>query len=127
MSYDNESIIDTLLQINESIDHIEQWSQDIKSGDDFACSPDGMKTLAAVCMLLEAVGEGVKKIEKHTDQDLLGIICPEIPWRNITGMRNHIAHGYFNIDADFVYDVIANDLHLLKEAVRRVIAYLEKQ
>ena len=33
----------------------------------------------------------------------------------------------FNIDADFVYDVIANDLYPLKEAVRKVIAYLEKE
>ena len=46
---------------------------------------------------------------------------PEIPWRQIKDMRNHIAHGYFDINSDFVWDVIQNDLQPLLEAIEYFI------
>ena len=127
MSYDKEIVSDTLSQIREAIDNIKEWSREIKSGDDFVTSSDGMRTLAAVCMLLEAIGEGVKKIDKRTESQLLRVVCPEIPWKNIMGMRDHIAHGYFNIDADFVFDVVTSDLEPLKEAVEKITDYLRER
>ncbi len=127
MSYDKEIVSDTLSQICEAIDNIKEWSREIKSGDDFVTSSDGMRTLAAVCMLLEAIGEGVKKIDKRTESQLLRVVCPEIPWKNIMGMRDHIAHGYFNIDADFVFDVVNSDLEPLKEAVEKITDYLRER
>ncbi|MCC8113207.1 MAG: DUF86 domain-containing protein [Bacteroidales bacterium] len=42
---------------------------------------------------------------------------PEIPWRQIKGMRDHIAHGYFEINAELVYDVVNKGLMPLKEAL----------
>lgn len=36
--------------------------------------------------------------------------APEIPWADVIGMRNHIAHGYFDIDGDIVFDVVKNNL-----------------
>ena len=127
MSYDKEIVSDTLSQIREAIDNIKEWSREIKSGDDFVTSSDGMRTLAAVCMLLEAIGEGVKKIDKRTESQLLRVVCPEIPWKNIMGMRDHIAHGYFNIDADFVFDGVNSDLEPLKEAVEKITDYLRER
>ena len=127
MSYDKEIVSDTLSQIREAIDNIKEWSREIKSGDDFVTSSDGMRTLAAVCMLLEAIGEGVKKIDKRTESQLLRVVCPEIPWKNIMGMRDHIAHGYFNIDADFVFDVVNSVLGPLKEAVEKITDYLRER
>ncbi len=35
---------------------------------------------------------------------------PKIPWTDVIGMRNHIAHGYFDIDGDIVFDVVKNNL-----------------
>lgn len=67
-------------------------------------------------MLIEAIGEGFKQIDKRTQQQLLKF-RPEIPWYQVMGMRNHIAHGYFDINTDFVWDVIQNDLQPLQEAV----------
>lgn len=49
---------------------------------------------------------------------------PEIPWNAVKGMRNHIAHGYFDINADLVWDTIKNDLPALKNAVNYFIANL---
>lgn len=75
-----------------------------------------MKTLAADCMLIEAIGEGVKRIDERTHQLLLPS-RPEIPWKAVNGMRDHIAHGYFDINTDFVWDVIKNDLPGLRVAI----------
>lgn len=80
-----------------------------------------MQGLAANCMLIEALGEGVKQIEKRSPAEFLAS-CSDIPWQEIKAMRNHIAHGYFDIDADFVFSVVKNDLDSLDEA----LALLEK-
>lgn len=75
-----------------------------------------MKNLAASCMLIEAIGEGIKQIDKITDGRLL-VNRPEIPWKDVIVIRNHIAHGYFDIDGDMVLDVVKNDLDSLLEAI----------
>ena len=42
---------------------------------------------------------------------------PEIPWIDVIGVRNHIAHGYFDIDGDIVFDIVKNNLGSLLAAV----------
>lgn len=81
-----------------------------------------MKNLAACCMLIEAIGEGIKQVDKATEGKLL-IERPEIPWKDVIGIRNHIAHGYFDIDGEMVLDVVKNDLDSLLEAVEFFINY----
>ena len=81
-----------------------------------------MKNLAASCMLIEAIGEGIKQVDKATEGKLL-IERPEIPWKDVIGIRNHIAHGYFDIDGEMGLDVVKNDLDSLLEAVEFFINY----
>lgn len=81
-----------------------------------------MKNLAASCMLIEAIGEGIKQVDKATEGKLL-IERPEIPWKDVICIRNHIAHGYFDIDGEMVLDVVKNDLDSLLEAVEFFINY----
>ena len=78
--------------------------------------------MAASCMLIEAIGESVKLIDKMTDGKLL-VARPEIPWEDVIGMRNHIAHGYFDIDGDIVFDVVKNNLDDLQDAIQYFIGY----
>ena len=109
-----------LVQIRTAIIQLKEWNNNVQSSDDYYCSPDGMKNLAASCMLIEAIGEGVKQIDKITDGKLL-VKRPEIPWKDVIGIRNHLAHGYFDIDGDMVFDVIKNDLDSLLEAIEYFI------
>lgn len=104
------------LQIENAIQQLKDWNANILSSDVYYSSPEGMKNLAASCMLIEAIGEGVKQIDKFTDSKLL-IERPEIPWKDVIGIRNHIAHGYFDIDGDIVFDVVKNNLDSLQEAI----------
>ena len=47
---------------------------------------------------------------------------PITPWRQITGMRKFLIHGYHQVEADLVWNVIDEDLHLLRA---QVVDYLE--
>lgn len=113
-------IAGTLLQIKKAIEQLQDWNKDIQNVDDYYSTPEGMKNLAASCMLIEAIGEGVKKIDKLTQSRLLDE-RPEIPWQDVIGIRNHIAHGYFDIDGDIVLDVIKNNLDELLAAINYFI------
>ena len=112
-----------LFQIRTAILQLKEWNNNVQSSDDYYCSPEGMKDLAASCMLIEAIGESVKQIDKITDGNLLAK-RQEIPWKDVIGIRNHIAHGYFDIDGDMVFDVVKNDLDSLLEAIEYFIENL---
>lgn len=114
---------DTLLQIRESIHNLELWNEPYTDVNEMLSSPDGVKTLAADCMLIEAIGEGFKRIDERTNQLLLPS-RPEIPWAAVKGMRNHIAHGYFDINNELVWDVVKNDLPSLRDAVDYFLEHL---
>ncbi|WP_455973099.1 HepT-like ribonuclease domain-containing protein [Bacteroides congonensis] len=46
---------------------------------------------------------------------------PEMDWKGVMGMRDIIAHHYFDLDAEIVYDVIKNDLPKLRNILQRII------
>ena len=97
LSYKQLEIVeDMLLQIKGAILDVQKWNENVSSADDWLSSPDGMKTLAASCMLIEAIGEGFRKLNDKTGKQLLPF-RPEIPWRDVIGMRNHLAHGYESV------------------------------
>lgn len=65
-------------------------------------------------MLIESIGEGVKKIDRLSP-GLLYDKFPDTQWKEIMGLRDHIAHGYFNLDADIIFDVVNTEIpHLHK-------------
>ena len=108
-------------QIRNAILQLQSWNADTNSPDDYYTSPEGMKNLAASCMLIEAIGEGIKRIDNISQSKLLAK-RPEIPWIDVMGMRNHIAHGYFDIDGDIVFDVVKNNLNDLFAAIDYFLA-----
>ena len=120
----NEIILGAFQQIEKSILLLQQWNVNVSNEDDYLFSPDGMKNLAATCMLIEAIGETIKKIDKKTNGTLL-VLRPEIPWKQVMGMRDHIAHGYFDIDAELVFQTVKYKLDPLLDAVRYFINYLQ--
>ena len=81
-----------------------------------------MEKLDAACMVLIAISESIKNLDKITDGQLLPTY-PAIPWKRVMGMRDVIAHHYFDVDAEVVYGVIAKEIEPLKAA----IAYFKEQ
>ena len=65
-------------------------------------------TQQAVIMSLIILGEASTKIMDQHPKFTVG--HPQIPWRSMRGMRNRIAHGYFDINLDVVWDTIQSAL-----------------
>lgn len=58
--------------------------------------------------MLEIIGEAARKISQETKN-----AHPDIPWKDITGMRNRLIHEYFRIDIEKVWDTVRNDIPVL--------------
>lgn len=120
LSIENKELVArTLTQILEAIAQLKEWNEGITDESEWTRSSFGMQKLAANCMLISAIGEGVRQIEKRAGEEFLALRS-DIPWHEIIAMRNHIAHGYFDIDADFVLSVIQNDLDPLEDGIREL-------
>ena len=70
---------------------------------------------AALERFIEVIGEAASRVSASTKDD-----TPQIPWREIIGMRNRLVHGYAAVDHDIVWDVVSGDL-------REIIDVLEQQ
>lgn len=74
---------------------------------------DDKRTQQAVILNLIIIGEAATKVMEADDAFVRS--HTEIPWRNMRGMRNRIAHGYFDIDLEVVWGTLQSALpHLLE-------------
>jgi uncharacterized protein with HEPN domain len=121
--YDKTLVIDGLRDIEEALLHIIDRTSWIKSVDDFATTPKGMDMLDVATIRLMAVGEEVKKLNKRTQGQLLSQY-PAIDWKKIMELRNIIAHEYFLIDAQDIFDTVQNDVQPLLTTIQQMIVDL---
>lgn len=70
----------------------------------------------ALTHLVQVIGEAAQRVSIEFQND-----HPEIPWREITGMRNRIVHDYLNVDEDVVWQVIQGDLPVLVNIIQSVL------
>jgi len=101
-----------LQDIWESILAIEEYTQNL-SEDRFYSN---RQVQDAIIRRLEIIGEAVKNID-----DDIRDKYPQIPWKKIAGMRDIIAHEYFGVKLDRVWDIVRKDLPNLKEKIGTVI------
>ena len=120
-----ELALDILYDIQSAIERLEERTKSVYDVDDFLDSPNGMILLDATCMLLIAVGESLKNLDKVTDGQLLASY-PDIPWKQVKGMRDIISHHYFDIDPAQVLWITTNEITPLKRAIEHFIKELEK-
>jgi uncharacterized protein with HEPN domain len=71
-------------------------------------------------MMLIAVGESFKKIDFETEGKWL-VKYPEIDWHGVIGLRNVLAHDYFDIDAEEIYKICRRDIPQLLNTVQRML------
>ncbi|XAH25837.1 DUF86 domain-containing protein [Xylophilus sp. GW821-FHT01B05] len=105
------------------LDHMQQAAKDACSfveGLGKADFLEDKRTQQAVVMSLVIIGEAATKLMDSYAEFTQA--HPEVPWRSMRGMRNRIAHGYFDINLEVVWETVQAALPaLLKQlpAVRQ--------
>lgn len=117
--FDNELVKEILRQILTAATRIERRFKGIQTSDDFLLSNDGIDKLDAICMMLIAIGESLKNLDKVTDGKLL-VQYPEIDWKGAKGMRDIISHHYFDLNAEVVFSVCKDRIPGLTKAVNKI-------
>jgi uncharacterized protein with HEPN domain len=116
---DKELIIEALEQLEQIIENLLESTSKMTDINELPKSADGMLRLNGICMCFIIIGEEVKRIDRYTEKNFL-TNYPSIPWESIMGMRNRIAHGYFEIDIDLIFDALKNDIPPLLEVVKQM-------
>lgn len=118
--FDRTLVREKLEQIEESLHRIQRRFADIQSPEDLTVSEQNLDKLDAIAMMLIAVGESFKKIDFVTDGQWLAQY-PEIDWRGVIGLRNVLAHDYFDIDAEEIFKICQRDIPQLLNSVQRML------
>jgi uncharacterized protein with HEPN domain len=102
-----------LESILDAIDRIFEYTECFSSADAFN---DDYRSFDAAMMNFVVIGEMVDKLSDNFKSSF-----PSIEWNKIRDFRNIIAHDYFGIDAEEVWQIIKNDIPELKIEIERII------
>jgi uncharacterized protein with HEPN domain len=80
---------------------------------------DRMLTLA-ITKSIEIIGEAASRVTESCKAE-----NDNIPWNDVTGMRNRLIHGYFDINLDIVWETIQTDLPELIESLENILPFEE--
>ncbi len=115
-------------RLSDYLDHVVQAASDAcrfvegMSKDEFLADK---RTQQAVVMSLVIIGEAATGLMDRFAE--FGEHHPEVPWRNMRGMRNRIAHGYFDINLDVVWETVQTALPGLVAQVTAIRADADQE
>ncbi len=100
-----------LLHILDAIERIDLYIGNMEF-DEFT---EALAIQDAVIRQLEIIGEATKQISSKTQA-----LAPDIPWRDIAGMRDKLIHGYFSVNLNDVWLTGKQDLSPLRDAIELI-------
>ena len=103
--------------ILECLNYIEEYTEGITK-EDFISS---VQLQDAVIRRIEIIGEAVKNLPVETKDRY-----PDIPWKEIAGMRDVLIHGYFGVDLELTWNVVEKEVQELKKNMIMVKKDLEE-
>lgn len=98
-------ILDAILKIEEYTNGVEynKFIQDTLIQD-------------GVIRQIEIIGEAAKNLSDNIRKKY-----PDIPWKDIAGMRDKLIHGYFGVDKDAVWDTAKKDIPILRQNLEKIL------
>jgi uncharacterized protein with HEPN domain len=98
-----------------AINSIQKYTEEFNQLDDLL---NDNKTYDAVLMNFIVLGEAANRIS-----DALKTNNPQIPWKEINGFRNFVAHDYFGVDENIVWAAIQIHISELKKELEKILLY----
>jgi uncharacterized protein with HEPN domain len=117
--HDRLLLLQLFLEINEAIRRIERRFAGINTPDDFTRDDEGLDRLDSISMMLITISENIRRIDKVVGSELLNRY-PDINWAEIKGIRNILAHDYFDIDPDEIHNICSTELVQLKQTLEKI-------
>jgi uncharacterized protein with HEPN domain len=96
----------------------------IGTPSDFMTTEPNQDKLDAIAMLLIAIGESFKKIDKETEGQFLKNY-PGIDWKGVIGVRHVLAHDYFDLDVEEIYKICKHDIPLLGKTINNMLEMIK--
>ena len=106
---------DDRVRIMHMIDAAESLGQFVAGKKRADLDTDRM-LLFAIVRAIEVVGEAASRVTNETRE-----AAPEVPWTAITGMRNRLIHGYFDIDSDVVWKTVTEEIPGLRRSLKALV------
>ena len=106
-------IEDIISAMDKAMDFVKNMSYEEFTRDD--------KTVYAVVRAIEIIGEAVKNIPGNVRKNY-----PEIPWKDMAGMRNKVIHEYFGVKLNIVWRTVKEEIPPLKPLFEKILKELEK-
>lgn len=122
--YDSGILVERLQSVLTALERIPRRCAGILQPSDFVAGPDGIDRMDAICMILIAAGEEFKKIDRQTEGELFARY-PQVEWRGAIGLRDVLAHGYFDVDTEQLYTICMERIPTLIETVKAMIKDME--
>jgi len=101
-----------LQDILQACNDILNFTQGMKSASDLQTD---RRTFLAVIHSLQIIGEAARQMPKSFRETY-----SDFPWRETASLRNVIAHEYFGLDIDIIWDVVQTRIPALDEQVRLI-------
>lgn len=108
----NRRDINYIIDIREAIDNIGEYAKGLDY-DDFI---KDKKTRDAVVHNIEIIGEATKNLS-----DFLRERYSQIPWKSMAGVRDRLAHGYFDVNYEIVWNIIEQELPKLLTHINEIL------
>lgn len=87
---------------------------------DFEAFSADDKTASAVIRKLEIIGEATKNVPVEIRHNY-----PQVPWRQMAGMRDRLIHAYFGVDYSLVWETVKSQIPLLQPVIAQILKELE--
>lgn len=107
---------------NEFLDFVEDILDAMNNAEAFVRGTsydqfkDDLRTNFAIVRALEIIGEATKRLPTSLREQY-----PDIPWRNMAGMRDRIIHGYDTVDLQIVWDVVEKDIPQIRPQIQQIL------